>query len=620
MGLANPKVEEDLRCVAEEMFAPQREESVCDWVEENVELPSGQITGNVQLSYIPYAREILEHYGNKSTRHLVMVFPTQAAKTTILTCGMLYRISRDPEDAMWVFGNADQARDFNKERFIPFVNLCKPVWDLVPKTSKGSINKHLFGYSNQHFLSMVLNFVGAGSTTNLSSRPRGFLQMDETDKYYDEIKFDAGTIQLAEERQKTFNFPLSVKASSPTLANRMIWVEYLKTDMRKYWVPCPRCEREILFKLRVVSPKWGECGLRWWHDHPDEAKTDGFWDMKKVRNNAFYRCQGCGKMVHNFERQDMLDEGIWKPENMRAEEGRVGYHLNSLYSILSPQTSLAQIAVQFLTAKGLRSELQNFINGWMAEPWDEASLYDQGDVKLEVIKASDIPKENSVAIMSIDVQENGYWVLVRKFAQPSREKPFGESWLLYADWVQTDAECDEIQEEYGVLGENVLADMARRPNQVGRMIVEHNWRGIWGSPTTKKFIHPAQGGTKIERPFSVVKFRDPHLGTKWENRTMDRARYVMFSKDSMLDLKSALRYSNPNIWHASANVSTRYSRQINSRIKRMVKNKKTGKVEWVWYEIHQENHLDDCESHVLVRALQLGLIVPPPDSDIPKAA
>ena len=401
--LANAQGIEEIRLVLSDLFAPVRQESVVDWVEENVELPTGAITGKVQMKYIPYGREILERYGDKKTRHLVLVFPTQAAKTTILSCGMLYRIAKDPEDAMWVMGNADQARDFSKERWQPFVQLCKPVMDLVPRTSKRGINKHLWGFTSQHFLSMVLNFVGAGSTTNLSSRPRGLIQMDEVDKYYDELKFDAGTIQLAEERQKTFPFPMAVKASSPTLANRMIWIEYLKTDQRKYWLPCPRCEREILFKLKVQSDQWGDCGLRWWHEHEDEAKTDGHWDMQKVRANAFYKAQCCGKMIHNFERPLMLENGIWKPDNPLAESGRHGYHLNSLYSILSQQTSFAQIAIQFLTARGLRSELQNFINGWMAEPWDESQAYDQKEVKLEAFTNQNVPQDGSIPIMGVDV-------------------------------------------------------------------------------------------------------------------------------------------------------------------------------------------------------------------------
>lgn len=599
-------------------WEPIRRQSVCQWVENNVELPTGAMTGKVDLSNTPYAREMLECYGDKSIRHLVMVMGTQMAKTTILSCGMLYRIARDPEDAMWVFGNADQARDFNKERFMPFVNFCRAVYDLVPKGVKGTPDRNLWGFRNQHYLSMVLNFVGAGSTTQLSSRPRGFIQMDECDKYYDEIKFDAGTIQLAEERQKTFHFPLAVKASSPTLAERMIWQEYLKTDMRQFWLPCPRCGEFILLKFRAKSDQHGDCGLRWWHNHEDEAKTDGQWDMKKVRAMAHYKCQCCGGMIHSHERDTMLTDGQWRPQNLRAESGRRGYQINSMHSILSEETSLGAIAVKFLIAKGIRSELQNFINGWLAEPFDEAAMYDFKEVKLEIVSNEEMPAD-SVNLMAIDVQEIGYWVLVRKFARPSPARPHGESWLLYAGFVQTLDECSDLQKEYEVSGENITMDMARRPNAVAKIIIEKNWRGVWGTDT-KSFYHPTQNGTRIERPFSVVQFRDPGLGTAWENRSLKRAMYVKFSKGSMLDVVASLRYAEPSIWHCSVNVHPDYSRHMNSRVKMQKKNKQTGRVEWVWHELHQQNHLSDCESHVTVRALHLGLLVLPDETSAANVA
>jgi hypothetical protein len=212
------------------------------------------------------------------------------------------------------------------------------------------------------------------------------------------------------------------------------------------------------------------------------------------------------------------------------------------------------------------------------------------------------------------VQENGFWCLVRRYAKPTKDRPHGESWLLFADWVQTEEELVQIQKEYGVSGENVVADMAHRPNQVGKMIIEHDWRGIWGSPNTKKFIHPGPGDTKIERIYSTVKFRDPYLGTAWENRTMERARYIYFSKDAALDLVSSLRFYDPTIWHVSVNVHPDYSQHLNSRVKRLQKNQRTGRTEWIWYEIHQRNHLFDCENMVAIRALALGLIVVPPES------
>ena len=601
-------------------WAAVKSESVCEWVENNVELPTGAITGKMNLDYMPYAREILERYGDKGTRHLVLEFATQLGKTTILTAGMLYWIARDPSDAMWVMANADQARDFNKERFMPFVRQCGAVLDLCPRTSKGAIDKNLWGFTSQHYSSMVLNFVGAGSPANLASRPREKVQMDECDKYYDQLGFDAGTIQLVEERQKTMHFPVSVKASSPTLADRMIHVEYLKTDQRQFWVPCPRCEKPILLKFRIKSEKHGDCGLRWWHEHEDEAKTDKQWDYRKVRANAFYKCQECGGKIHSFERQAMMIEAAqnkrygWKAQREQAESGRHGYQLSSLYSILGNETSLASISCKWLISRGLRSDMQTFINGWLAEPFNEEDTYDFKEVKLEIFTPQDIPEETSTPVMAVDVQEMGYWVLVRRFQRPSPEFPHGQSWLLYADFCQTIEDVAEVQREYGVEGENVTLDMAHRPNQVARDIIEHNWRGIWGSPNTRKFQWTIDG-RRVWRIYSVPQTRDPMLGTSWENRTFKRAVFCMFSKHDALDIVSSLRYAEPAIWHATVNVNPDYAAHLNSRVKRKEKSKRTGRVEWVWHELHQRNHLADCESHVTIRALQLGLLALPNETE-----
>jgi DNA-directed RNA polymerase subunit RPC12/RpoP len=597
------------------LLEPVRKESVCDWVENNIELPSGAITGKVRLRQTPYAREILERYADKATRHLVLVFPTQSGKSSILTYGMLYRIARDPEDALWVMGNTDQVRGFTKERFLPAVQLCRPVMDLVPRTPKGVPDKRLWGNVAQQYRSMWLNFVGAGSPTNLSSRPRGFLVMDEVDKFSEELRFDSGSLQLAEERQKSFHFPLSVKASSPTFEDRMIWVEYKKTDMRQYWVPCPRCGDDILFKFKVKSEVHGDCGLRWWHDNEDEAKTDGIWDMKKVRANAFYKCQRCGGMIHDFEREDMLQEGKWQPQNDRAETGRYGYHLNSMYSILSRETSLGSIAAKFLIAQGIRTELLNFINGWLGEPWKEEYQYELKEVQFKVFTPQSIPEE-AVALMAVDVQQKGFWVLVRKFAPPTSARPHGESWLLYAGFVDTEEELLEIQTEYGVHGEHVTADMAHRPNQVARMIIKNHWTGVWGSDT-QKFSHPDPNNPnrKVQRVFSVTQFRDPMLGTRWAGRSLQLCPYVLFSKHDTNDMVQALRYAEPAIWHATVNVDTRYTRHINSRVKQKQQNLRTGRIEWVWHEIHQDNHLLDCECHVTIKAMTLGLLSMPNETE-----
>lgn len=600
---------EEFRSFLTALLEPPKKESVVGWCEKNVTVPTGAIRGRLSLRMTPYGREILERFGDRRTKHLIMCFGAQAAKTTLIVLGMLYRLARDPQDTMWVLPNRELAKSFSKARWMKFVEECKPALNLVRRTARGEVDRHLHSFMEQHFTTMFLKFVGSNSPANLSSFPCGAIVMDETDKYGEQSKYEAAALELAEERVKTFPFPLIVKASTPTVEGRMIWTEFLKTDQRYYWVRCPRCSQRILLRFTAKSEKHGDCGVRWWRESKDESKTDGEWDMRKIAANAYYRCQECGGEVKDYERPSMIESGEWRAHNPLAEEGRYGYHLSSLYSILSQKTSISAIAVQWILSKGLLSARQNFINSWLAETWDSDRAYDYKDLQFEHYSPKDVPKESTV-IMFADVQENHFWVVVRRFIRPSEAKPNGESWLLFADRIETETEIVKLQEEHKVEGENVLLDMAHRPNQTGRMIIQHNWRGMWGTDT-KTFYHGQPNGTRTERIYSTVQFRDPHLGTAWENRTIDRARYLKYSKSAALDLVTSLRFSDPPIWHINANVSDRYSRHLNSKMKIMMQNKRTGRYEPLWKDLHQEDHLLDAECGVAIRAVQEGLISMP---------
>lgn len=592
-----------------EKLTPPEKESVVQWVENNVILPTGAIRGRVSLRMTPYLREPLERFGSRLTKHLILCFGSQAAKTTLIILGMLYRLVKDPQDAMWVMPNRELAHSFSKARWMKFVEECEPALALVRKTSKGEVDRHLFSFMEQHFVTMFLKFVGSNSPANLSSFPCGMIVMDETDKYGEQSKYEAAALDLAEERTKTFPFPLIVKASTPTVEGRVIWPEFLKTDQRYFWLPCPRCSKKIILKFSIKTEEHGLCGVRWWREHEEEAQTDGQWDMGKVAKNAYYRCQECGGEIQDYERPHMLENGIWIPSNPHAEPGRFGYHLSSLYSILSQKTSISAVAVQWLLSKSLLSARQNFINSWLAETWDGARAFDQQDIHFEEYGLK-TDSDGSTAILTIDVQENHFWAVARRWIGPSKEKPNGESWLLAAERFETVEELEKIQADHNIAGENVILDMAFRPNQVARLIIEKKWRGAWGTDT-KSFWWQMGDGRRIERIYSTVQLRDPHMGTALQDRTLQRARYFKFSKDGALDLVSSLRYADPAIWHVSANVSDRYQRQLNSKMKIMVLNKRNGRYKPIWKDLYKESHLLDCECMQTIRAIQLGLISVP---------
>ena len=98
------------------------------------------------------------------------------------------------------------------------------------------------------FDSMYIALTGANSPSDLSSRPVRYIFFDEIDKFPKWAGAEAGPMELAAERTKTFyNFKI-VRVSTPTLKTGNIWQGWLNADVQyKYFVPCPHCgEPQVL--------------------------------------------------------------------------------------------------------------------------------------------------------------------------------------------------------------------------------------------------------------------------------------------------------------------------------------------------------------------------------------
>ncbi len=593
------------------LLAPMPRLDVWEWAEKNIVLDerTSAIPGRFRTALTPYIREPLQAYADKTVTDLTLCFGTQTAKTMIVMIGTAYRIVHDAVPVLWVLPNQDLAKSFSKTRWQQMVEDCVPLREQKPA------KRELFNNLEQHFSRVTLNFVGSNSPSNLASRPVGLLNMDETDKFAQQNDREAGALQLAQERTKTFPYPLRVKTSTPTTIQGEIWQEFLLGDQRYFFVPCPHCGSQIVFKFRVEN-EHGLCGLRCWRESEDEVRGDGGgWDMEKVRKNAFYRMQCCGQEIYDFHKPAMLDAGVWKPTNPNAEPRRRSYHLSSLYSLLGRETTFGAISVSWLQTFGSITKRHNFINSMLAETWDDEKAVDDTPIYRESYEIAGIP-DGRTTIMSVDVQDHHFWVVVRTFAPPSQESPNGESWQLFADKAATIEEVVAIQKEFGIEAKNVVIDMARYTNRVAKWVVEYDWRGLWGEDK-RGFLHQVQPGQNVQLLWSKVQRRDPHVGTPYQSDSNQMAMYVFWANDPIKDLLAVLRYSQPPIFHVSVNAHKSYQKHMNAEQRITKQLARSGRYVCVWHQFSRENHLFDCECMCLVRALQLALVPMPDGSPVP---
>lgn len=155
-------------------------------------------------------------------------------------------------------------------------------------------------------------------------------------------------------------------------------------------------------------------------------------------------------------------------------------------------------------------------------------------------------------------------------------------------------------------------DMAWRPSKVGKIIIQHGFRGVWGSDT-KKFRWVIDGRPS-DRPYSVPQFRDPMLGTSWESRTFKRVVLpLQQAGDARSGEQPALHRSEHFSHHGQREPSLLTAHELQNKAQAEKQAHRADRA--VWVNIHNDDHLADCESHAALRALQLGLLSPPGETD-----
>lgn len=574
----------------ESILQPRATGDVWRWVEENTYLDEKETAnpGQYSTKLTPYVREPMDCYGDRAITDLTLCFGTQCAKSTILRAGMAYRLVNDPCAAMWVMPNTDLAKSFAQNRWMTFVDYCAPLKAQKPT---GSGWRSLYKRSEQNFAKAILRWAGSNAPANISSHPSGLLTMDEVDKFAIETDKEAGALQNAQERTKTFPYPLRVKSSTPTTKDGMIWIEFCRGDMRYYNVPCPHCEKMIVLKHEQ---------LKWFDIEPGESQTNGEWDMKKVKRNAFYRCQLCQGKILDRHKEVMNEAGQWIPTNPLAAEGVRSYHLNSMYAPWR-DCMFGAIAVKWLQSKGKRSDRHNFVNSWMAVPWDEAWMYDDEPVTVLDYDPKAILKEGGrVPTMFIDIQEHDFWTEIRSWDKA------GESYMLMCGNVKTEDELVALQQEHQVAGGCVGVDMAHWPNRAAQMIVRNDWRGLWGADKTH-FWHTEENGNKVAKCYSITNYRDPYRGTVRQSQTNPRARWKYWSNPFIKDMLKDLREETPSRYHVLSTVCAEYPKHMNAEIQLSTEDR-FGRTVKYWKQVKKANHLRDCALGTLTMALINGII------------
>jgi phage terminase large subunit GpA-like protein len=306
--------------------------------------------GPYRIDSRPYVRGVLDALQDGKTRTIVLCWGTQTGKTLTLGVWQSYRIANDPAPGLIVMPSESQARSYSETRL-------RPLFDSAPSVrAKYPSDRDKLKLLEMHFIDSTLNLSGSNSPAEVSSRPVEILICDEVDKFATASATESGALHLALERTKAFPRAKHVLASTPTVPYGDIWHHFLRGTQERFHIRCPACGQFHYMDFRR--------DVRW----DQEARfPSGQWDLRAVAESARWACPDCGNLMISAEKIRAMQAGEWRACNATAEPGVRSFHLNSLYS---PAVTFAQAAVKFLSAQD-PAAIQNFANGWLAEPHEE---------------------------------------------------------------------------------------------------------------------------------------------------------------------------------------------------------------------------------------------------------
>lgn len=346
--------------------------------------------GEWRTERVPYLREPMDSMTDKKTEYVVMCCSSQLGKSEALLNAMGYFIDQEPAPILMLQPTLEAAENFSKERIDPTFRYSPALKDKFEEgqDGRGTSRKSSTTIRMKHFQGGYLAMVGANSPAGLASRPIRVLLCDEIDRYGTTKEGDP--LKLAIQRTTNFHNRKVILVSTPTLKDASpIWSWYERSDKREFYVSCPHCRHEYVWK-------WSQ--VKWQKDEEGNALPE----------TAKMFCPECGAQVRGAFKPDpnILATGRWKAS---AESRIKGYHINSLYS---PWVNLHALVEEFTNATKNRDKagLQEFINLKLGEPWEEVAVgeddWEHIHRRREYYGTESLPEGVLILTCGVDVQHD----------------------------------------------------------------------------------------------------------------------------------------------------------------------------------------------------------------------
>ncbi len=564
--------------IIQSVLKPPENLTVSQWAERFRILDgASNLKGRWSNDITPYLKGIMDALNDPDIRKIFFCKAAQIGGTEALINMLCYIIHQAPAPTMIVYPSDDLAKDVSNDKL-------KPAFRLVPE-----IRKIFYENSSKElrlkFKTMVLYLRGAGSPSKLASKEIKYLFFDEIDKMGGASQKEASPYNLALERTKTYRPQEKVYAcSTPTLKTNYIWELHDNADeVRHYFVKCPHCGEwiELVFKQIIFVD--------------DEDKTMSSYERAQT---AVYVCQECGCKISDADKPRMLREGKWIAVKKRGvgKPRSVGFWISSLYSVFLKWSDIAE---EFLNSKNDPEKMQNFVNSWLAETWEDTQLKTSEELVMERRTELDefiVPQWARILTAGVDVQETSLYYTIRAYGEHTTSQNVTHGQVLSFAEIEQVMDSEFKTEDGRTMVVNLaLIDSGFQADNTYDFCIDH---ADWARPC-KGAGNPMASRYKISK---VDKLDSKAYGMElvW----VDGDKY----KDS---IASRMRRKNgQGSWMVYKDCDEEYAKQVTAEHKVFVK-AANGKraLRWVLKHSHAANHYLDCEVYSMAAAEMLGVRV-----------
>lgn len=265
--------------------------TVSEWADRYRILPRlSAEPGKWKTSRTPFLKEIMDRLSpHDPCYRVVFIKPAKIGASACADNWFGYTVDVDPGPMMIVQPTDSARTEYAKDRIKPLIEDTPRIRAKVVPQQRGGGG----GSTNtrKEFPGGFAALIHATSGAEMRAREIKKLVCDEMDGWDEDVDGEGDPLTIVRRRLTTFRDAMEFDLSTPVLKGGRVESEYLKTDQRHWFMPCPHCG--AYQELRMGQLKWKAIGRR-----PEDAA---------------YECEACGGLIEEREKSWMLARGRWQP-------------------------------------------------------------------------------------------------------------------------------------------------------------------------------------------------------------------------------------------------------------------------------------------------------------------